>query len=112
MTKRKIESIAESLHWSVNWDIDGDRKYVEFSKYSPYGQDFSFTVWYDNLNEIVEEIFEYYQSYDPSEEAYIWLDESGHGKNGAPYGMIDVYNDMVACEEMIFEFYQKLLNGK
>ena len=23
------------------------------------------------------------------------------GKNGAPYEMVDVYNDMVACKEMI-----------
>jgi len=112
MTKKKIENIANNLDWSLSWDNDGSVKYVEFSKYSPYGQDFSFIVWYDNLEEIVEKIFEYYQNYDPSEEASYWLDDSGHGKNGAPYEMGDVYKDMKDCEEMVFELYQQLLNGE
>lgn len=30
-----------------------------------------------------------------SYETYIWLDDTGHGRNGAPYDMIDVYNDML-----------------
>lgn len=31
--------------------------------------------------------------FDISEEAYLWLDSSGHGTNGAPYDMRDVYED-------------------
>ena len=56
---------------------------------------------YENLGEIEDKLREYYDNYDPNYETYLWLDESGHGKNGAPYEMIDVYNDMKACEEMI-----------
>ena len=37
------------------------------------------------------------------EEAYIWLDDSGHGKNGAPHDMKDVYEDMEACKSMLGE---------
>ena len=102
MTRKKIETIAEELGWIVTWDKNNDgTKFVMFSQYSPAGQDFNVELEYENLGEIEDKLREYYDSYDPSYEAYLWLDSEGHGKNGAPYEMIDVYNDMVACEEMI-----------
>jgi hypothetical protein len=109
MTKAKIETIAEKLGWTVTWDKNEDgTKFVTFSKYSPEGQDFYFEVEYSNLDEIWNKVFEYYKTYDPSYEAYLWLDSEGHGKNGAPYEMIDVYNDMKDCESMILQLYQAL----
>ena len=102
MTKKKIEKIAEKLGWTVTWDKNNDgMKFVNFSQYSPAGQDFNVELDYKTLGEIEDKLREYYDNYDPSYEAYLWLAESGHGKNGAPYEMIDVYNDMKACEEMI-----------
>ena len=52
-----------------------------------------------------------YDNYDCSYEAYLWLDNTGHGTNGAPYDMKDVYEDMEACEKMIFELWESL-SGK
>lgn len=101
MTKNKIEKIAEELGWTVTWDNNDGTKFVMLSQYSPAGQDFNVELEYENLGEIEDKLREYYDSYDPSYEAYLWLDNYGHGKNGAPYEMIDVYNDMVACKEMI-----------
>lgn len=102
MTKAKIEKIAEELGWTVTWDENNDgTKFVNFSQYSPAGQDFNVELEYKTLGEIEDKLREYYDSYDPSYEASLWLDDDGHGKNGAPYEMIDVYNDMKACEEMI-----------
>ena len=101
MTKNKIEKIAEELGWTVTWDNNDGTKFVMFSQYSPAGQDFNVELEYKNLGEIEDKLREYYDNYDPSYEAYLWLDNDGHGKNGAPYEMNDVYNDMVACEEMI-----------
>ena len=46
-------------------------------------------------------IKEYYDNFDVDEEAYLWLDETGHGKNGAPYRMKDVVEDMEEAEKMI-----------
>lgn len=34
------------------------------------------------------------KEYDVSYETYLWLDDEGHGSNGAPYDMKDVYEDM------------------
>lgn len=42
-----------------------------------------------------------YESFDPSYEAYLWLDSEGHGKNGAPYEMGDVFAEMKELEDKL-----------
>lgn len=113
MTKKRIIRIAESLEWGVDFftgkDSNGKtRKFVRFSQCSPAEQDFSVELEYKNLGEVAELLYRYYEDYDPSEEASLWLDESGHGKNGAPHDMGDVYKDMVWCEEKTYELYEAL----
>lgn len=109
MTKARVEKVAENLGWRVSWGKNNDgSKFVMFSQYSPAGQDFICEVEYKTLDEILNKVFEYYKAYDPSYEASLWLDESGHGKDGAPYEMIDVYNDMKACEEILLKLYEAL----
>lgn len=97
---RQLKKIATDLDWSIG-DYGNE---ITFSKYSDYGQDFSFTIGSDNL---VSNLVDYIGNFDVSEETYLWLDETGHGKNGAPYDMIDVYKDMEDCKEMM----QELLNA-
>lgn len=101
----KVIEIAESLNWSV---YEG-KNYIEFQKYSSAGQDFNITInKYANYQDFCNDLYEQYMSYDPSSEAYLWLDSDGHGINGAPYEMVDVYNDCVECEEMIGELWRAL----
>lgn len=102
--KELIEK-AESLGWSV--EEEGDNQY-RFSKYSPKGQDFSIMVEGEYAEDLIDSINEVYKNFDVSEETYIWLDNTGHGKNGAPYHMRDVLEDMEACERMILELYNSL----
>lgn len=75
----------------------------EFSKFTPAGQDFSFSVAMKgkDLNTLITDMEEYYESFDVDEETYLWLDSRGHGKNGAPYRMRDVLEDMEAAEKMV-----------
>jgi hypothetical protein len=93
----------ESHDFSVYCYGDGE---FNFGKYSPAGQDFSFDVDADSLEELADEIEKYYDDYDVSEEAYLWLDDTGHGRNGAPYDMKDVYEDMEECRSYIWELYE------
>ena len=87
-------------------ELEGNGIY-RFSRYSSMGQDFSFSIDIGkNHYEFLDNILEYYNMFDISYEAYLWLDEFGHGKNGAPYEMIDVYKDMEECKEFIYELYQ------
>lgn len=108
LTKRKIEEIAEGLGWNVSWGEQSNGKYATFQQYTDLGQDFSFDAWYERLDDLPKAVYEYWQDFDPSEEASKWLDESGHGKNGAPHDMADVLKDMQQCESMVKELWNGL----
>lgn len=56
-----------------------------------------------NINSLIEDIDNYYEGFDVDSETYIWLDQFGHGRNGAPYRMRAVLEDMKATEKMIEE---------
>ena len=77
-----------------------------FGKYSPAGQDFGFEVEGEDLDELADNIERFYDDYDVSYEAYLWLDEWGHGRNGAPYDMRDVYEDMLECRDYVWGLYE------
>lgn len=97
---------AEKLGWTVTEESEST---FLFSKFSPAGQDFNVSV--DSENDVdlfIHNIYARYDDFDVSEETYFWLDNSGHGKNGAPYDMKDLYEDMEACQEMILELYNEL----
>lgn len=107
----RIVEIAEENGWKVDVESnDGDNFSYEFSKYSPAGQDFNFEAEMEdnNVYALLNDIKDYYYNYDCSYEAYLWLDNTGHGTNGAPYDMKDVYEDMEACEGMTFELWKSL----
>ena len=109
----KIVELANTQDWKVDIVDNGDGDYTfVFQKYSPAGQDFSFEVDMEdnNIQYLLDNINKYFLSYDCSEEAYLWLDDTGHGRNGAPYDMKDVYEDMQACEQAILDLYHILLN--
>lgn len=101
----KLLSYAESHDWYID-HIDGG---IILSKYSPDGQDFSFFIPDEGTAEdFLENIEDYYRNYDVSYEAYLWLDEDGHGKNGAPYDMRDLYDDMECCRDNVGDLYDYL----
>lgn len=50
----------------------------------------------------------YYEDFDPDYEAYLWIGDDGHGRNGAPYHIKDIVSDMEETEEQIYELLQAL----
>ena len=104
MTKKQLIKKCEDLEWNIKID----NNYYLFNKFSPEGQDFNIEVYAENINEVIEQIYERYNNFDVSEETYLWLDNTGHGVNGAPYDMKDLYEDMENCKEMILELYNKI----
>lgn len=119
----KIYEIAEREGWQVDsYYVDEKEETVNFSfeKYSPAGRDFYFEVSVPNEDDestlcynVADAIADYWEHFDVCYETYIWLDETGHGKKGAPHDMKDVYEDTEYCEEMIRKlgrsFYYKYL---
>ena len=103
--KKKIIRIAEALGWSFT----DDGSDFNFRKYSPAGQDFNVSISARTVDELKSELRSRSDDFDCSEEAHLWLDQSGHGKSGAPYDMRDVYEDMEACQEMLTELCDALM---
>lgn len=100
---------AEELNWKV--DYKKEEATITFSRFSPEGQEYSFTInVYSSIYATIENIWEYVESYDISYETYIWLDNFGHGKDGAPYDMKDVYEDMEWCLEKTKDLYGAMID--
>ena len=99
----KLSNILDEHEWGVDYNDDGT---IYFSKYSPAGQDFGFEVGGNTIDKLLDNIYDYYENYNVSYEASLWLDNTGHGTNGAPYDMKDLYEDMEACEQNILELYK------
>lgn len=89
ITKKKIENVAEELGWSVDWQTQKypkgkTEKYVEFSQYTPAGEDFSFYVFYDTLGDIAHELYTWWQGFDIEEHVKMWLEAKSNGVGGVP----------------------------
>ena len=96
---QKLEDVAELLGWSYT----DNAEYITLQMYTEQGQDFSFDI--DSTEDLLEEIHNYWIDFVPSREAMKWLDEDGHGKNGAPYDMQDVLDDMRGIDKKLEELY-------
>lgn len=108
---KKIISIAEINGWSVSTDCSKNKcMQFEFSQFTPAGQDFNFSAELTNhdCQTLIEDIKGYYEGFDPDMEACLWIGENGHGKNGAPYHIKDIVDDMSAAEDMVYQLYLAL----
>lgn len=106
----KITAIAEGKGWNVTTEENGDVVEYTFSQYTDFGQDFSFIAELTdgNIDTLIEEIDNYYESYDPDEEASLWIGPDGHGTNGAPYRISDIVKDMEEAESMVKDLLDTL----
>lgn len=100
----KLIDLIENAGFVIREECDN---ILNFSRISPAGQDFSFDIDTEsNLDLFRNNIFSCYSDFDVSYETYLWLDDTGHGKNGAPYDMKDLYEDMQECEGYILQLYR------
>jgi hypothetical protein len=108
----RITRCAESLGWHVQTSRDKERNitFFTFSQFTPKGQDFAFEVEMKGaeISSLVQSMSNYYEGFDVDAEAYLWLDSNGHGKNGAPYRMREVLEDMEAAERMVEQLFDAI----
>ena len=101
--------LAEELDWtySISEAPNEGEVCVELEKESPNGQDFIATIRFEDGNEydFIDSLRNYWQDFDPDEEATIWIGDDGHGRNGAPYRMREILDDMEDCKGMLRELY-------
>lgn len=118
----KIYEISEREGWKVDnsyTDENVTEVCFSFNKYSPAGRDLSFEVYVPNEEDedtfyenVTDAIYQYWDDFDVCYETYLWLDDTGHGKNGAPHDMKDLYEDMQACEDMIHDLWLALTGNE
>lgn len=103
----KITEIGEKKGWKVDFSENTPPTHVDvyFQRYSPAGNDFSMSIEIvDNDPEVfLQNLADYYESFNPDGEALLWCDEDGHGKNGAPRRLKDIIIDFEAIEKEIEE---------
>lgn len=105
----KIEKLL-LLAEEYGWNVEEDNSFYILSQYSPEGQDFIVQFEAEDPYSFISELKRRHDNFDVSEETYMWLDNNGHGANGAPYDMRDVYEDMEYCKKLILELYNALDN--
>ncbi len=112
--KDRIKRIATEAGWNVYIEEETeDHICYDFGKYSPAGQDFHVSAELEDMEieTLVNNLNSRYTDFDCSAETYLWLDNTGHGTNGAPYDMKELYEDMEACQEMIRDLANVLFDA-
>lgn len=104
-----MEELVEKIR-VLGWSIEQiDETIFELGKFSPAGQDFHITIDSEGTADLfLNNLYKTYSNFDVSYETYLWLDKEGHGQNGAPYDMRDLYNDMESCRKNILGLYRQL----
>ena len=117
ISQRIIDAIT-AKGVNVEQSFAGHEIEVEMTWYSPAGQDVNQTITVntdtvssqcDVDQSFAQQLEDLYEDYDPSAEAYLWLSDgrdgktAGHGKNGVPDTMGDVYADFCTVEKRLEE---------
>lgn len=71
-----INAVADELGWAVTTskEPDKDEEYtVDFSQYTPLGEDYILPIYVREAEMITTEILEYTYSFSPEEHAKTWL---------------------------------------
>lgn len=104
-----IENIAELCGWKVSID----NTTFEFEQMIGT-HDFVFAIQCEekSLQSFVIQLENYLKNFDVDYETSIWIGEDGHGKNGAPYHIKDILDEMYSAKEQIatllYELKRKL----
>lgn len=113
---KQLQEVIEAEGWVFRPSVQDGKHIAEIARFSPAGEDFCITIWYGNGSpeDFIEGLDEFIEGFDVDEETYLWLDSSGHGKNGAPYHIKDIIEDkewslnkMKALSKKLKEIYLK-----
>lgn len=100
----KISKVFEEMELSYTL-TDNE---LEVSANSPEGQDCNATFTADYMENLLRSMAEWIDDFDADQEAYLWVGADGHGKNGAPYHIKDIVEDMEWWHKQIDTLHDKL----
>jgi len=115
-TFKDIVNAAENVGWNVTdaresgFTVDEGITQFEFGKYSPAGEDFSFTVESDCPEGMVDEINAYSADFDKEDHIKMWIGAGEHGTDGVP-SIKEIVKDADAIEDMLRELAESISYG-
>lgn len=90
----------------ISWSVYENEKDIDFSTHSAFGGKVDITIDKgNNLTDLAHNLYEYWDNYDVSYETSLWIGEDGHGKNGAPYDIKELYENMEGVKNLIEKLY-------
>ena len=106
VVERLLET-AESNGWLVRLTENNGDRYAEFEKRSPAGEDFVFSVVYEDAGDLVEAVAEYEEGFDTEEHVIEMLDAKRSGLSGIP-NVKTLVEDADAILDMLYDLYDVL----
>ena len=104
----KIVSIVVDNGFHIN-DVEkqGNSCYVELGQYTPCGEDWWETIWFNGTDTgFIKIVRERYNYFDVDEEVEVWIES--RGKNGVPSSIRDLVEDAEWKERTLGELYDQL----
>lgn len=104
----KIISIIEHNGFSIEEiEENGNEFYTEIGQYTPEGEDWFETIWFDGTdNGFIEAVQNVSHNFDPDEAAMVWI--PCRGKNGVPESIKDLIADAEWKKEKLEVLANKL----
>ena len=95
----EIEKLAEECSFfrnKINLSVKDDELFIDemiLEGWTELGRNMVVEYYNISFSQMLEDLKSSVDNYDVSYETYIWLDNEGHGTNGAPYDMLECYKD-------------------
>ena len=106
MTQKQIIDAADKAGWDCKIEKTKNGYDICFNTYSPCGQDVNCEISVRTLDKVPDEVHEYWQAYDPEEEAMLWF-----GANrGEPESLRELLDDMDWVDNMLEDLSTELCN--
>ena len=94
-----IEEKADDSNFcksNIKLSIKDDKLFIDemiLEGWTELGRNMVVEYYNISFSQMLEDLKSMVDNYDVSYETYIWLDNEGHGTNGAPYDMLECYKD-------------------
>lgn len=104
MTQKQIIDAAERVGWVCKITKEKNGWLLSFNTDSPCGQDVNAEITVRTLDEVTNEVYEYWQAYDPEDEAMLWFGQN----RGEPKSLRKLLADMDWVDEMLHQLSEEL----
>ena len=103
----KLEQLCEGTNWEPRHE-DGNSYGFCWT-----GGDYDgyITLTGNTLEELAEDAYKAYDNFDVDRETALWIDDEGHGRNGAPYHIKDILEEFESYEKDLEDLWSALRGG-